>query len=374
MLADYPYRSIVLNNRTLSLEDICNGRVDPINPFETSTLQFIAQWFARQDSFIQTTSGSTGAPKTIAIARHQMIASAMLTKQVLDLRKGDSALLCLDPAYIAGKMMLVRSFVTGMRIVAANPVADPFFALSPNTTIDFAALVPLQLTAILSGDSTNSLRTTRQVIVGGGEAGPDLEQQVQVLPTRVYATYGMTETISHVALRPLNGPQASEWYKALPGIDIRQDERQCCVISWDLLAEDVVTNDIIEIRGRNSFRWLGRWDNVINSGGLKIIPEDLESRIAPVLAGLGLHMPFFVGAAPDQTLGQRIILALAGSLEENTIKALWQAMQASLARHEVPREIRLGESFEYTETGKIRRHESLHRLQSMKKPSDFNDV
>jgi O-succinylbenzoic acid--CoA ligase len=372
MIRDYPYRSIQINNRTLSLEDIRSGSVDPLNIFEASTLRFIADWFNDQDTFTQATSGATGKPKMIALTRHQMVASSRLTQHALNLGQRDTALLCLDPAYIAGKMMLARSFVTGMRVVAVDPVADPFAMVPTHITIDFAAVVPLQLRAILDGSSKDRLQTTRQVIVGGGKVDHDLEQRLRVLETRLFATYGMTETISHIALRPLNGPKASRWYRALPGIDVRQDDRQCCVISWDALAEDVVTNDIIEIRSPTCFRWVGRWDNVINTGGLKVIPEELEPRVAQILSDIGLTMPFFIGSAADEVLGQRVILALAGDIREPTVTALWNALHVALARHEVPREIKWGQLFLYTETGKIRRSESLQRLQSIMKPSERN--
>ena len=368
MIRDYPYRSIQVNGRTLSLEDICNGRVDPLSAFEESTLRFTAEWFSGRDTFGQYTSGATGKAKMITLTRNQMVASSRLTEAALNLRQGDTALLCLDPAYIAGKMMLVRSFVAGMRVIAVEPAADPFSSLSPDTVIDFTALVPLQLRASLD-NSSNRLEVTRKIIVGGGVIPPDLEQRLQNVQARLFATYGMTETISHIALRPLNGVHASAWFQALPGITIGQDDRQCCVISWDILEEDVVTNDIIEIHQPGHFRWVGRWDNVINTGGLKVIPEELEPRVAGILSDLGLQMPFFIGPAPDEILGQRVVLALSGELEEDTVASLWKALQASLRQHEVPREIKWGQSFLYTETGKIKRAESLQRLQSIKKPS-----
>ncbi|MBA4057912.1 MAG: acyl-CoA synthetase [Marivirga sp.] len=356
----YPYDSILLNGRTVEIPDILSGSTYPASEFEKSVFSFITEWLNGVENFIQHTSGSTGTPKAITISRTQMTASAELTERALELKKGYCALVCLSPQYIAGKMMLVRSFVTGMKIVAMEPAANPFKNLPTHQTIDFAALVPYQLRAIVDSDQSKYLDRMSTVIVGGATVDEDIINDLQAYGCNFYATYGMTETISHVALRPLNGSKASENFKTLSGISIELDDRGCLVIKWDKLPDKIITNDLVELTGDDTFRWLGRWDNVINTGGIKVIPEKLESTISKIFATLKLNQRFFVDGLNDEKLGTRVVLFVEGSLNADVSQRLKDIMSDTLPKYEVPRQILTIKSFVFTETDKINRKATIN--------------
>lgn len=363
MSMKYPYSSIVINGREASLQNILDNGEAAQNDFEKTTFDFIRRWLSDQDEFTLRTSGSTGPSKKITVTRGQMTASARATEKALELQPGSSALICLDTNYIAGQMMLVRSLITGMRIVAVTPSSNPFQPVDRDTTIDFAALVPYQVQAVLQSAERDRFNTTRTIIIGG--AALDMETAVQLLPyrTRFFATYGMTETLSHIALQPLNGSDASPFFRALPGIAIRRDDRGCLVIEASYLPDRVVTNDLVELEDADNFKWLGRFDNIINSGGVKIIPERVESEVEKALQRLNIHCRSFITSLPDLQLGEKVILVLEGMvLSENDQKGLYITLQKTLTRYEVPREVIVVKSFDMTETGKLNRYSTLQNL------------
>ncbi len=354
----YPFDSIDINGRTVRIDDIRRGNTSPKGTFETSLFAFITEWLGGVDRFIQHTSGSTGTPKPITISRSQMIASAEMTKEALDLRQGDTALVCLNPEFIAGKMMLVRSFVTGMKIVAVEPAANPFVTLPPDQPVDFAAIVPYQLVEILASEKSVYFNRLKKIIIGGGGVDEKTIDRIQAYRCEFYLTYGMTETISHIALRHLNGDQKSPDFTVLNGITISQDLRGCLVVQWDQLETAIVTNDIVDIRGERRFRWIGRWDNVINTGGIKVIPEKLELIVAGLFSELGIDQRFFIDSVPDEKLGQMIVLITEGVLESGVRQRLKERMKETIPRYELPREVLSGKKFVFTATGKIDRSAS----------------
>lgn len=356
----YPYDSILINGRSIELGDIVSGNAYPATEFERSTFQFITEWLNGKESFIQRTSGSTGAPKAITILRTQMTASAKMTEEALALKKGYCALLCLSPDYIAGKMMLVRSFVTEMKIIATEPAANPFKNIPIHQFIDFAALVPYQLQEIIHSDESNHLNRIKTIIIGGAAVDENTIHTIQPYSCDFYATYGMTETISHVALRRLNGAGASENFTALRGISIELDDRGCLVIRWDQLPRKIVTNDLVEMTGENTFRWIGRWDNVNNTGGIKVIPEKTESTIKAIFAALKINQRFFIDGLSDEKLGNRIALFIEGSLDPDKRQRLKDTMLDVLPRYEAPKEIITLKSFVFTENGKINRKATIN--------------
>ncbi|HTF20325.1 MAG TPA: AMP-binding protein, partial [Chryseolinea sp.] len=301
----YPYKSIVCNGRPVSIDDIINRKAPATTAFEEALFGFMRQWLSDVDEFLLTTSGSTGTPKSIVVTRGQMIASAQLTSKALHLKQGQTALICLNPEYIAGKMMIVRSLVTGLTIIAVNPASNPLRQVAQH--VDFAAMVPLQVHELLHAGSRDAFQQLSTVIIGGGAIDAQDLTLLQDLPCRFYATYGMTETVSHVALRQLNGDGASEYYLALPGINFSLDARGCLIIHWPDLGDAIVTNDLVQLEDDGRFIWLGRWDNLINSGGIKIIPEKLEATIANVLRNAGHHARFFVSSVPDARLGRKVV-------------------------------------------------------------------
>jgi o-succinylbenzoate---CoA ligase len=358
----YSFDAITINGREIKLDHILHNASTPRSEFESSTFLFIQKWFSSSDTFIQKTSGSTGTAKSIMITRQQMIASAQLTREALDLKAGDSSLLCLDPEYIGGKMMLVRSFIVGMKIVAVDPSANPFRDIPSSVPIDFTAVVPLQLIEIMQSDRVYRLNSTKNILVGGMALYKEIQKKLVKFDSRIYATYGMTETISHIALQAVNGPFASEYFTVLPGIKIDVDDRGCLEINTPYLPEKIVTNDIVEINNSRDFKWLGRADNIINTGGVKVIPEKIESQIRVLFEQRNIKNKFFIWSRPDPVLGDKVILLVEGDLPNVSTETIKSSLKEILPSYEVPKEIYTNIPFILTETGKVNRGETTRQI------------
>lgn len=355
MTSGYPYESISINRREVTIRNIVGGTAPANSDFEKHTFTFIQSWFAGQEEFLLHTSGSTGAPKPVRLMRSQLTASAELTRKALDLRPGDHALVCLDTRYIAGQMMLVRCFVTGMKIVAVEPQANPLSAVDKNSSIDFAAFVPYHVYHILASGDTYRMSSIRNVIIGGAPLSGDATGTLSGFPSHVYLTYGMTETISHMALQRLDNTNDGV-FKALPGISLSVDGRGCLVIEAPYLDGKQITNDLVDLVGPESFRWLGRVDNVLNSGGVKISPEAIERVIESVFDRLNLHHRFVVSACSDAALGDKIVLVLESELVDEVLnETLFKQMESLLQAYSRPKKILVLPSFPETNTGKIDR-------------------
>lgn len=316
---------------------------------------FIREW-ENKDAIEVTTSGSTGIPKKISIPKASMIESARQTIAFFDITADQRLLLCLPVNFIAGKMMLVRALVSGAQLAICEPTVNPLLNISVHK-IRFAAFTPQQVAAILSNEETREkFIHINKVIIGGGEIPALLEKKLAALPNYIYATYGMTETITHIAVRKIG--TASKIYKVFKGITISIDERQCLTIQAPYLANEViVTNDIVELEGPHEFTWLGRYDNVVNSGGIKLFPEKTEEKIRDILP----H-DFFMAGVPDDSLGERMILVIeAAPYDDITLGLLQKTLRDVLDKYEVPKEIVFVPVFERTETNKIKRKESLNK-------------
>ena len=351
--------TVTLNNIAYTQDELAGTKIKPQSEFEKDILDFCKDWLRGKSQFSLTTSGSTGAPKKITLTREQMTASAQMTAQALALKRGHNALICLDTRHIAGMMMLVRSFVTEMNMVVVEPSANPLAKVPPGAQIDFAAWVPYQLRTILETQK-ESLDTIRCAIVGGAPVDERLKESLKEVRCSLYATYGMTETISHIALQKLNGPDAQHSFQALPPIRLRTDDRGCLVIKADYLQEEITTNDLVELTGKQ-FRWLGRWDNVINSGGIKIIPEVLEQQLEKIFDHLHLNVRFFVTAIPDKNFGEKTALVIEGKEEGFPTEKFRQQVQSALNAYHIPREIKFIERFAQTGSGKIDRLGTINR-------------
>ena len=350
---------------------------------ERATLDFSRAWLTGQERFTVRTSGSTGPPKPITLTREQMEASARLTGQALGLTPGDRALVCLPVRYIAGRMMLVRGFVLGLELTVVEPASQPFAALPRDARFHFTALVPLQLQTILdAADGPSRLEGMKAILVGGGPVSQALERRLQAIQSPVYHTYGMTETVTHVALRRLNGPQASPAFRPLPGVELEVDERGCLTVRGPMTRDRLLhTNDRVTLRPDGSFLWLGRVDNVINSGGVKVPVEEVERAVEEALLALAEGKPelaglaerrFLVAGLPDPRLGQAITLILEGEpLPPPVIGLLGEALAARLPRYHAPRAIHTLPRFAETATGKIQRQETLQLLAQERPPRTF---
>lgn len=306
-------------------------------------LDFLEEWNDSSDEIIVKTSGSTGKPKKIHLLKKHMIASAKATCKFLDLQKGASALLCLSMDTIGGRMMVVRSLVFELNLIVSDVSSTPLAGIGEK--IDFAAMAPLQVQKSLV-DQANELSNIGKLIVGGGPVSPQLINQVQEIRTKVYHTFGMTETISHIALRSLNHPLEEE-FKCLPNVSIDSKSGSLVINAPEIGVLNLETNDAIELNSPSSFRWLGRTDFVINSGGIKLHPEEIESKLAELI-----NDSLFVYGEEDELLGEKLVLVIEDSDESQLSK---QDFQTILPKHSIPKEIRFVDQFNYTESGKINR-------------------
>lgn len=267
--------------------------------------QFLTEWHNDSPTLEVQTSGSTGAPKRLTVRKEQMWQSARLTCEYLGLKEGDRALLCMPLQYIAGKMMVIRSLYAGLDLIVREPSGHPLADVE--TPLRFAAMIPLQVYNTLQvPEERERLCQTDILIIGGGAIDTALERKIQQLPGQVYSTYGMTETLSHIALRRLNGPEASPWYTPFPSVALSLSEEGTLVIGAPLVADEtLVTNDVAELLPDGRFRILGRRDNIINSGGIKVQIEHVEAILRPYIG-----KPFSLTSVPDPKFGEAIVLLI----------------------------------------------------------------
>lgn len=308
----------------------------------SDTFIFLDEWFDNKNYVIVHTSGSTGKPKPIKISKKHMINSALTTASYFELQDDEiSALLCLSPNYIAGKMMLVRALVSGWQLDVVAPVSNPLVA---NKKYDFTAMVPLQV-----HHSLNDLHKVKTLIVGGGAVSRVLQEKLNGIKTKIYSTYGMTETVTHIAVKKLNNITGiTNYFEVLPNIKIEKDNRNCLVIDAPNLSNTkIITNDIVKLIDDKHFCWKGRYDNIINSGGIKIMPEQVEIKLEKII-----KQRFFISSKKDIILGQKIILIIEGSKIKNIDFSL-------LDKYEKPKSVFYLDKFTETKTGKINRNACL---------------
>ena len=309
--------------------------------------EFLAQWNDTSDVIEVHTSGSTGKPKRLLVEKRRMVNSARITCDFLGLKEGDSALLCMPLDYIAGKMVVVRSLVSHLHLISVMPSSHPLKDVTQ--PIDFAAMVPLQVYSSLQEPAERErLMSIRHLIIGGGAIDDSLESQLQQFPNAVWSTYGMTETLSHIALRRISGENSSLWYSPLDGVDVSLSSDSCLEIyAPQVNPEKLHTNDIAELRtlpdGSKEFRILGRKDNVIDSGGIKIQAEEVERLLRPHLS-----CGFMITKVSDARLGEAVTLLV----ESDDVDNILAVCKHVLPRHWVPRHIFPESHIPITETGK----------------------
>ena len=323
---------------------------------------FLSEWNNDSDRVLVHTSGSTGKPKPMMVEKKRMLNSARITCDFLGLKPGDSALLCMSLDYIAGKMVVVRSIERHLHLISVSPSGHPLkdvILKELNGEITFAAMVPMQVYNTLQvPEERERLCHIRHLIIGGGAIDAALEQELRSLPGNIaiWSTYGMTETLSHIALRRINGAEASEWYQPFDSVKIGQTEEGCLVIDAPLVcAETLVTNDIVEIESyiynkveKLRFRIKGRKDNVICSGGIKIQIEEVEEFLKP-----HLEKPFMLAKKKDEKFGEIAVL-LSENKEIKTVEATVRRLLSDY-KYWIPREFRYVEHLPLTETGKPKR-------------------
>ena len=325
--------------------------------------EFLAEWHNDSPTLLVHTSGSTGVPKSMLVEKRRMEASARITCDFLGLKPGDTALLCLSTDYIAGKMMVVRALTCGLQLVSVEPSGHPlascFLPLASSMPLSFAAMVPLQVyNSLQVPDERERLMQIGHLIIGGGAIDSELEQALADFPNHVWSTYGMTETLSHIALRRLNGPERSDWYTPFAGVGISLNAEGCLVIDAPAVcAEPLTTNDMAVIEdGR--FRILGRKDNVICSGGLKIHIEEVER-----LLRAHVREPYLITKVPDERLGEAVVL-LTTAAAPVVLADLQATCRRVLPTYWVPRHLMTVAQLPFTATGKPARAEAERLAQA----------
>lgn len=335
------------------LKQVAYSYIKEGEPFEQQIGSFLLDWL-KPTSYIEvSTSGSTGEPKKIRLQKQHMINSALATSRFFKLPAHTTALMCLPAEYIAGKMMLVRAMFLGWHIDTVPPSSNPLDQVFK--VYDFSAMTPFQL-----DNSIARLHLVKKMIIGGGAVSPRLRKMLVDVDSILYETYGMTETCSHVAAKKLNPRKKKKGerpFKLMPSVSIAQDNRGCLIIKApNILDEEIVTNDVVEIITYKRFLWKGRFDNIINSGGIKLFPEQIEQKLNKVL-----DRRFFVTSMPDDSLGEKLILFVEDDFSEETIDQLKEQIDniKSLDKYEKPKKIYLIEKFEETPNGKIHRENTL---------------
>ncbi len=336
---------IIIDNQTYTREKL--------NEIENESVrEFLIEWFSDSPTVNLHTSGSTGVPKLIVAEKSRMVASAKMTLDYLNLKPGDTALLCLSVNYIAGKMMIVRAIVGGLNLLIGDVSSNPL--QNEERHIDFAAMVPLQVYNSYR-DKSGRFSKIGKIIIGGGAIDRREEEVYSSAPNEIYATYGMTETLSHIAMRRINGVNRSDYFTPMENVDvfINEDENEdenrnvgpLVIKAPHLCAETLYTNDNVEMRPDHTFRILGRKDNVVCSGGIKLQIEEIEAKLSNYI-----HADFAVSSKPDEKLGEKLVLVIEGEEGSLTLKPA-----STLSKYEIPKEVFYVQHLPRTESGKIAR-------------------
>jgi o-succinylbenzoate---CoA ligase len=315
------------------------------------TERFAAEWEAGQTHFDVFTSGSTGKPKHITLSREQLLASARRTLDFFDLKPGDSALLGLSTQTIGGKMMVVRALVGELKLIIAEPSSNPLEALQKGEKLDFCPMVPLQAQRMLD-NSPEDFRQIRTILFGGSPLSDQLEQRLQEAHSNSYIGFGMTETVSHIALRQ----PGNQVYTAMRGVHFKQTEQQLVITDDELGIHNLLTNDQVELSNERQFKWLGRTDFAINSGGVKIHPEQLERLLGELISG-----PFFISSEPDDTFGQKCIIIVDNANETPSLETLQHYCKQHIGAYAAPKKL-YKTGIVFSNGTKINRPETLRQL------------
>jgi O-succinylbenzoic acid--CoA ligase len=325
--------------------------------WEQDIWRFLLLWFTKGiDSIEVFSSGSTGKPKSIQHSKVAVLAHAKMTCETLCLEKGDTAWLCLPANKIGGIMMIVRSIVNRMDLLCSKPSIHPFEDIEQEHSVAFTAFTPMQMkSAFSSNNSFLKMSRIKNILLGGETVGTELMKNLRSANNNIYSTFGMTETISHIALKRVNGVSPDSFYKTLNTITIDKDERSCLVVNAPMIGiANLITNDLIKLQSEREFNWLGRIDNVINTGGVKVYPELIEEKLMSFI-----EVPFFVAGVADELTGEKVVLVLETETCSEKDREKLEYFFKILQKYEQPKEILFTPKFARTENGKVKRKETL---------------
>ncbi len=363
----HPYSHLTINSTTFErgallrrCDDLIRSNSSPV--WERDIYSFILEWLSNSPTVSLQTSGSTGKPKTIIAPKQALAASAQMTEAFFDLRQGDKALLCLPASYIAGKMMIVRAFVSRLDLILAPPSSNSLLDLKER--IKFAPVVPMQLETVFAKeqDSIASLSQIEHLLVGGAGLNPTLRNTIISHEAKCgyscHLSYGMTETYSHVAMQRISADQQNS-FSALQDVSFTTDEHSQLIINAPRLGiENLLTNDVVKLISSTEFELLGRADNVINSGGVKVHPEQIEQKLEPLLT----NNRYFIHGLSDPILGETVALFIeSGDIDQSSMDKLLAQMREKLNPFEFPKKIYPVSQFQLTTSGKIQRQDTVAR-------------
>ncbi|WP_010250958.1 AMP-binding protein [Myroides injenensis] len=341
-MTNFIHPSFKLNNNSYTkqeLLDYANTLIQSDQAYLVDFANLILQWFNSDDYIELTTSGTTGPPKKIQLRKEAMINSARATGEFFNIQQGSKALLCMSTKFVGGKLMLIRALQLGWELDVVEPCATPL--QGNNKFYDFVAMVPMQVSK-----SIEELRNVGTLIIGGAKVNTALKEKLTTLPTKCFETYGMTETITHIAAKSIK----DECFSVLPHASCSIDERGCLIIDAPSVTDIlIITNDVVDLLDNKHFIWKGRVDNVINSGGVKLHPEQIEEKLAKKIP-----YRFFVASKEDEYFGNKLILVI-----EHKEYDLPKDIFNELGKYEIPKEIQFKERFIETASGKIIRSKNI---------------
>ncbi|WP_215222946.1 AMP-binding protein [Echinicola shivajiensis] len=357
---------IFIQNIQVSFEQIKLGKWPELSDYYHQSLIFCREWLNDKENFELQTSGSTGKPKKIAVSRHQMECSAKATGDFFNIKKGQHLLCCLNTAMIAGKMMLVRAMEWNCNLHLIEPSGNPLEKLFDQVAFNFVAMVPSQVeNSLKTPKALERLQSIQHLIIGGAPISEELKNRIAKLGISAYQTYGMTETVSHIALAPLI-LNTKLIYQTLPGVEIDQDTEGKLIINAPMALNKLHTNDLVQILNDRQFIWKGRADFTINSGGVKLQPEEIERKLSYVINNSFPDARYFVTGEPHPKWGEQVVLLIESERPKTELfQELSQKVKSHLTKYENPKKIYFTYNFIETTSGKINRIKSLE--QALKK-------
>lgn len=350
---------ITLNGVQVPVKE-CIQNKQPKTERESELRDFLAAWYSDIEYLEVETSGSTGPPKTIRLKKDFVAASAIRTLHFFGLKKNDRILHCLPMKYIAGKLMVVRALLGDLNLCIHEPSTD--FSFLKTEKFRFSAMVPHQVRKIVDNEPSPGmwLQHIEQVLMGGSAVPRELEKQLKNIPVACYSGYALTETATHIALRPVNGKEADGWYHCLENIHVSKSAEGCLQIFMPGLDTlPLQTTDLAELKDEKTFRILGRTDHVIICGGIKYSPEQIEKKLEPFIAG-----PFLISSLPHESLGRQLVLVTEGKENDHSAVRLREICRKHLQKREQPRQIIFLPEIPCNTNGKPDRIRLQHKIES----------